>query len=315
MSKNIVVRRLASLVLCFGLITTSFATTVFAKEEGPLAPKDKVSLTQKEKGPLAPIDKGPLAPEDKGPLAPKDKGPLAPEDKGSLIWGHQDKDTKKVSKPSDPMQSFILDCLDSKENKEIANKLSKMNWDNIDKYTKDISRILKGEWKSKKGEEKLSDVLSTYLEYTPKAQLCMSTLIGEGFKGVKIPKELSSKIRKKINLDFTGNKNDDRGIKFMAKSLIIFNDIAAINNDKLVTVKYGKFNRPEIQFNRLEDYSYITNSLDQVLSSLNALPSDEDTYESFIEYYEDYINDCGINGMFSFIRLLEANAIPYSAEK
>lgn len=299
MSKNIVVRRLASLVLCFGLIATSIATPVFAKEVGPLAPKDKGSLTQKEKG----------------PAAPEVKGPVAPKDKGSLILGHPDKDTKKVSKPSDPMQSFILDSLDSKENKEIAKKLSKMNWDNIDKYTKDISRILKGDWKSKKGEEKLSDVLSTYLEYTPKAQLCMSTLIGEGFKGVKIPKELSSKIVKKINLDFTGNKDDDRGIKFMAKALIIFNDIAITNNDKLVTVKYGKFNRPEIQFNRLEDYSYITDSLDQVLSSLNALPSDEDTYASFIEYYEDYINDLGINGMFSFIRLLEANAIPYSAEK
>lgn len=314
MSKNSVVRRLASFVLCFGLIATSVATPVFAKDNGPVAPKDKEALTLKDKAPAAPIVKAPEPPKVKAPEPPKVKAPEPPKGKGSLIIGLPGKDNK-VSKPSDPMQSFILDSLDSKQNKEIAKMLSKMNWYNIDKYTKDISKILKGQWESKKGQELLSDVLSTYLEYTPKAQLCMSTLIGEGLKGVKIPNELSSQIRKKINKDFTGNKDDDRGIKFMAKALVIFNDIAMTNNEKLVTIKYGKYNRPEIKFNRLEGYSYITNSLDQVLSSLNALPSDEDTFESFIGYYEDYINDLGVNGLFSFVRLLAENAIPFSAEK
>ncbi len=236
--------------------------------------------------------------------------------KNSLLFGNSYVNTKKDKpKALNPMQSFILDSMDSKNNEDIAIELSNCNKRNISQTSKSISRLLNGTWKSKKGEEKLSDILNTYLDYTPKAQLCLWAVIDEGFDGVVIPITLSNKLKSKINYDFTGDYNDDRGSKFMVKSLLIFDEVAELVDEELLSIKYGKYNTPKIVLNRLEDYEYITDSVTGVLSSLETLPFKADDFDGFIDYYETYINDCGIYGIFSFLRLLDANGIQYTAKK
>lgn len=236
--------------------------------------------------------------------------------KDSLIFGNSLKETKKEAKVTiNPMQSFILDSMDNENRGDIAIELSKCSEKNISKTAKNISNILKGTWKTKNGLAKLSDILSDYLDYTPKAQYCLSSVIDGGFEGVRIPVTLSSVLKSKINYDFTGNKKDDRGIKFMVKSLIIFDEVAELDGEKLLTVKYGKNNRPVVKLNKLEDYSFITASIDEVLGSLDTLPFASDDFNGFINYYEDYINDCGVYGIFSFLRLLDANWIDYTTDK
>ncbi|WP_010251752.1 hypothetical protein [Acetivibrio cellulolyticus] len=234
--------------------------------------------------------------------------------KDSFFFGNSFKETTKPNKTINPMQSFILDAMDSKNNEDIAIELSNCTEDSISETSKNLSCLLDGKWKSKKDVKQLNKILITYLDYTPKAQYCLWSVIDSGFDGVEIPHTLTNKLKSKINYDFTGNKNDDRGIKFMVKTLLIFDEVAALTDQKLLTFKYSKFHRPEIELNRLEDYPFISASITEVLGSLDTLPFSGD-FESFIDYYETYINDCGVYGIFSFIRLLDANGIEYSTEE
>jgi len=204
--------------------------------------------------------------------------------------------------------------MDSKNNEDIAIELSNCTKENISQTAKSISHLLNGTWKSKKGEEKLKDILNTYLDYTPKAQLCLWAVIDEGYDGVVIPITLSNKLKSKINNDFTGNQNDDRGIKFMVKSLLIFDEVAELFDEELLTVQYGKLNQPKIVLNRLKNYKFITDSVNEVFGSLETLPFASDDFEGFIDYYEEYINDCGVFGIISFLRLLDANGISYTVK-
>lgn len=235
--------------------------------------------------------------------------------KNSLLFGKSVVNAKKVSpKTIDPMQSFIIDSMDSKNNEDIAIELSNCTKKDISKTAKSISRLLNGTWKSKKGEQQLSEILKTYLDYTPKAQFCLWAVIDEGFDEVVIPITLSNKLKSKINYDFTGKNNDDRGIKFLVKSLLIFDEVAELVDEDLLTIKYGKLNHPKIVLNRLEDYKYISNSITEVLKDLKSLPFSSDDFDGFIDYYETYINDCGVYGIFSFLRLLDANGISYTVK-
>ncbi|MFZ5987185.1 MAG: hypothetical protein ACOYWZ_08710 [Bacillota bacterium] len=236
------------------------------------------------------------------------KGKDSTDYNGSSIDHH-----KAPLKKIDPMQRFILDSMDSKKNKDIAKELSNCTKDNTAEIAENLSGILKGSWKSKKGMAEIKDILADYLGYTPKAQLSLTMVINEGFEGVEIPFTLSRKIKAKINYDFTGNWNDDRGVKFMVKALQIFHKAASLAGEELVTVTYDKSYRPKIDFNRLENYTYITSSVSKVLASLDTLPFSPGDFGGFINHYETYINDCGIYGIFTFLYLLEVNNIPYSS--
>lgn len=239
----------------------------------------------------------------------------ANKNKNSFLFGNSFKETKKVKQEKiNPIQNFILDSMDSKDNNEIAIVLSGCNDNNIEKTTAKLSKLLKGSWNSKNGKAELQEILEMYVEYTPKAKYCLWSVIDAGFDGVKIPVTLSSKLKSKINYDFTGNKSDDRGTKFLVKSLLIFEEVAELNGETLLTVKTNRFN-PKVELNRLEDYSYITASIDYVLYNLDTLPLDTEDFDCFIDYYESYINDCGVFGIFSFLRLLDANGIAYTTRK
>lgn len=235
--------------------------------------------------------------------------------KDSFLFGNSFKEVKKEKKEKiNPIQNFILDSMDSKSNEEIAIVLSGCTDNNIEKTTAKIAKLLKGPWASKKGLSELQDILEMYVEYTPKAKFCLWSVIDEGFNGVKIPITLSNKLKSKINYDFTGNKSDDRGTKFLVKSLLIFDEVAELEGDTLLTVKNNKFNVPTVKLNRLEDYSYVTASIDYVLYNLDTLPLDTEDFDCFVDYYESYINDCGVFGIFSFLRLLDANGIAYTTK-
>ncbi len=236
-------------------------------------------------------------------------------EKGSFLFGNSFKEVKKEKKGNiNPIQNFILDSMDSKNNEEIAIVLSGCTDNNIEKTTAKISKLLKGSWESKKGRSELQDILEMYVEYTPKAKFCLWSVIDEGFDGVNIPITLSNKLKSKINYDFTGNKSDDRGTKFLVKSLLIFNEVAELEGETLLTVKTKKFNVPSVELNRLENYSYVTASIDYVLYNLDTLPLDTEDFDCFVDYYESYINDCGVFGIFSFLRLLDANGIAYTTK-
>lgn len=236
--------------------------------------------------------------------------------KNSFLFGNSFKETKKEKQENiNPIQSFILDSMDSGNNQEIAIELSRCTENNIEKTTSKIVKLLKGSWNSKKGMAKLQEILEMYVEYTPKAKYCLWSVIDTGFDGVTIPVTLSSKLKSKINYDFTGDKSDDRGTKFMVKSLLILDEVAELDGETLLSIKTNKKNVPTIKLNRLENYSYITSSIDYVLYNLDTLPLDTEDFDCFIDYYESYINDCGVYGIVSFLRLLDANGIAYTARK
>jgi len=341
MNRNII-KRLSCLVLCFCLVSIS-SVNVFAAGKGPLFFGDSSKQIKENNHEWKSVSFGNLLkdikkkphekellnldkPHEDAKIKPHEKELLnldkphegvkiKPHEKESFFFGNSFKEEKKKPHEKiDSIQSFILDSMDNKNNEEIAINLSYCTDKNIDKTAKNLSKILKGSWKSKKGIEKLEDILEAYLDYTPKAKYCLWSVIDEGFDGVYIPITLSNKLKSKINYDFTGNANDDRGTKFMVKSLLIFDEVAALDGENLLTVKTNCFNFPRVKLNRLEDYSIITSSIDEVLSSLDTLPFNQEDFDGFIDYYESYINDCGVYGVFSFLRLLDANGIEYTTK-
>lgn len=218
------------------------------------------------------------------------------------------------SSKSGSIQTLILDSMESKKNNEIANLLSACDKKNLAATSKSIAGILKGTWNSKKGEADLRDILSDYLGFTPKAKLAITMIIREGYSGVVIPRNLSNKIRLKINGDITGNQRDNHGIMFMVKALQILQKVASIENEKIVTLKLDNYLRVKFSFNRLENYSYITSSMSEVLNTMNSLPFKKKDFKTFIEYYEKYLNSCSLADGISFLYLLRDNNIPYAID-
>jgi hypothetical protein len=233
-------------------------------------------------------------------------------DKNDLKKTNNDDKTSYSAKVEvDSIQTFILDSIDSKNNKEIANYIAAVNKKNLTTTTENIASALKGSWNSKKGQADIKNILVKYLLFTTKAKLGLTTIIAEGIKDVVIPKDFSSKIKAKINADITGNSKDDRGVKFMVKSLqIVQKLVSSLSTEKVVTLKLNNLLIPKFEFNRLESYEFVTSSVTEVFQTMNTLPFEND-FDSFTAYYEKYLNTCSIYDAISFLYLLKDNNIPY----
>jgi hypothetical protein len=211
----------------------------------------------------------------------------------------------------DSMQTFLLDSIASKSNKEIANSIAAVSVKTLTATTDNISKLLKGNWNSKKGQAEVKGILVKYLLFTQKAKLGFTKIISEGIDDVVIPSDLSLKVKSKINLDITGNSKDDRGVKFMIKSLkIVQNLVTALNQENVVTLKLNNLLVPKFEFNKLENYPFVTSSVTEVFQTMNTLPFDGD-FDSFSSYYTNYFNTCSIYEAISFLYLLKDNNIPY----
>jgi len=211
----------------------------------------------------------------------------------------------------DDIQTFLLDAISSKKNKEIANYIAAVNTKNLVATTTNISDALKGNWSSKNGQASIKNILVRYLLFTQKAKLGFTSIIREGINDVVIPADLSLKIKTKINTDITGDSKDDRGVKFMVKSLkIVQNLVASLNDEKIVTLKLNNLLIPKFELNNLEKYPFVTSSVTKVFQTMNTLPFDYD-FDSFSSYYTTYLNSLNIYEAISFIYLLQYNDIPY----
>ncbi|HEY9059472.1 MAG TPA: hypothetical protein VIO64_03060 [Pseudobacteroides sp.] len=211
----------------------------------------------------------------------------------------------------DSMQTFLLDSIASKNNTEIANYISAVTKKNLTATTESIAKAIKGNWNSKNGQAEIKSILVKYLLFTTKAKLGFTAIIREGISDVVIPKDFSSKIKAKINADITGNSKDDRGLKFMVKSLqIVQKLVTSLSEEKVVTLKLNNLLVPKFEFNRLENYPFVTSSVTEVFQTMNTLPFDGD-FDSFTTYYEKFLNSCNVYDAISFLYLLKDNNIQY----
>ncbi len=232
-------------------------------------------------------------------------------DKKDLKTPTNDKISYNAKAEVDSIQKFLLDSIASKSNKEIANSIAAVTKKNLTATTENISKLLKGTWNSKNGQAEVKNVLVKYLLFTQKAQLGFTKIISEGINDVVIPSDLSLKIKAKINLDITGDSKDDRGVKFMIKSLkIVQNLVTSLNQESVVTLKLNNLLVPKFEFNKLENYPFITSSVTEVFQTMNTLPFDGD-FDSFSSYYTKYFNTSSIYEAISFLYLLKDNNIPY----
>ncbi|HOV27428.1 MAG TPA: hypothetical protein PK566_13875 [Pseudobacteroides sp.] len=211
----------------------------------------------------------------------------------------------------DDIQKFLLDAISSKNNKEIANYIAAVNTKNLVDTTNKIAKALKGTWNTKDGQAAVKNVLIRYLLFTQKAKLGFTTIISEGINDVVVPADLYPKVKEKLNTDITGDKKDDRGVKFVIKSIkIVQSLVSSLNDETIVTLKLNNLLIPKFELNSLEKYPFVTSSITDIFQTMNTLPFDND-FASFAEYYTNYLNSLNIYEAISFVYLLQYNNIPY----
>jgi len=202
-------------------------------------------------------------------------------------------------------QQIMMQAMAFADNKrnEFVGLLEDLNKQNIDSKVK----IIKSDYFTYMTEPDIYDALGVYMELPFSPRLAIIVTIRHGYEkdltDEFIIHALPANIIEKVNKDFSGNSENNNGVRFIMTMLINMKGYTyeSIATDQHIDIRL-------VKFNRFERYKSVKSLVSIVLSIIETLPCPDTSFDGFIDYYEEYINSLSYDDIKAYKTFLNGPA-------